>query len=92
MGRAVSDGEPEWLPEDRDLVDMYLEEDSHHRNSCGHYVWEQDEGEGLEPGYRVCRLCAEMGPYAERIRRQNRDRGEDEYGLTFGRFPPREDD
>ncbi|MFP4074053.1 MAG: hypothetical protein ACLFVZ_08435 [Actinomycetota bacterium] len=85
------EGEPEWLPEDRDVVDVYLDEQKS-RNACGHYVWEEDTVEGLEPGYRVCPLCAEMGPYAEKIREQNRKRGKDEHGLTFGWFAPREEE
>lgn len=90
LGRVVEDGEPEWLPDDRDVVDMYLDEQGT-RNSCGHYPWEVEELAGLEPGYRVCRLCAEMGPYKEKVREQNRARQEDEHGLTFGWFTPREE-
>lgn len=91
LGRVVEPGEPEWLPEDRDVVDMYLDEQKT-RNSCGHYPWEAEEVEGLEPGYRVCAICAEMGPYVEQIHEQNRARNEDQHGLTFAWFPPRGDD
>ena len=90
MGRVVEPGSPEWLPDDRDVVDVYLDEQKT-RNSCGHYPWEEGEVEGLEPGYRICPLCAEMRPYEKRIREQNRDRGLDEDGLTFGWFTPREE-
>lgn len=90
LGRVVEEGEPAWLPDDRDLVDVYLEEEKT-RNSCGHFPWESEEVEGLEPGYRVCQICAVMGPYQDRIREQNRARQEDEHGLTFGWFTPREE-
>lgn len=69
---------------------MYLDE-KRRRHACGHYPWEESETEGLEPGYVVCGLCAEMGPYAEKIREQNRHRGKDKHGLSFGWFPPREE-
>ena len=91
LGRVVEPGEPEWLPEDRDLVDMYLAEQKT-RRSCGHFPWQEDEVEHLEPGYRVCAICAEMGPYEEKIRQQNRERGEDQHGLTFSWYAPRGDD
>jgi len=69
---------------------MYLAETAI-RNSCGHWDWERDELNGLEPGYRICQLCAELGPYEEKVRKQNRERSQDEYGVTFGWFPPREE-
>lgn len=91
LGRVIQPGEPDWLPEDRDLVSVYLDFERS-RNSCGHWDWEQDDLEGFEPGYRVCPLCAEMGPYTEGIREQNRSRDADKHGLTFGWFPPRQED
>lgn len=91
LGRVVSDDEPEWLPEDRDVVDMYLAEQKN-RNACGHFLWQEGDVEGLELGYRACRICAVQKPYEEKIRKQNRDRGKDEHGLTFGWFTPRGDD
>jgi len=90
LGRAVEADEPEWLPDDRDVVDMYLEE-QRARHSCGHYRWEEDEVGDLEPGYLVCSLCAVMEPYKEKIREQNRARQEDEHGVTFGWFAAREE-
>jgi hypothetical protein len=81
-------GEPQWLPEDRDLVSVYLSFEKS-RNSCGHWDFQEEDVEGLEPGYRVCALCAEMGPYREKIHEQNRKRDKDQHGLTFGWFPPR---
>jgi hypothetical protein len=90
LGRVVEDGEPLWLPEDRDIVDMFLSEERG-RNACGHFPWEEVP-EDLEPGYRVCEKCAVMGPYAEKIHKQNRERNEDQHGLTFAWFPVREED
>jgi hypothetical protein len=84
-------GEGQWLPEDRDLVEIYLESEKA-RNSCGHWDWESENVDGLEPGYRVCPLCEEMGPYREKIYEQNRKRDRDLHGLTFGWFAPREDE
>ncbi len=91
LGRVVADGEPEWLPEDRDVVDMYLAE-QRSRYACGHWSWQEPDVEGLEPGYTACGICAELNPYADKVRKQNRDRGKDEHGLTFGWFIPRGDD
>jgi hypothetical protein len=90
LGRAVEDGEPEWLPDDRDVVDVYLDEQNH-RCDLGHYLWQEPQVEGLEPGYQVCPLCAEMGPYKEMVRKQNHERGRDEHGLMFAWYPPREE-
>jgi hypothetical protein len=86
LGRVVEEGEPVWLPDDRDVVDMWLGETAG-QFKCGHFQWEEVT-EGFELGYKVCKLCAETGPYEEKIRRQNRERGVDEHGLTFGWFPP----
>jgi hypothetical protein len=61
------------------------------RNSCGHWDWQADDVDGLEPGYQVCPLCAELGPYEQGVRDQNRKRDRDQYGLTFGWYPPRKD-
>lgn len=89
LGRVVEAGEPQWLPEDRDIVELGLEMQGS-RRWCGHWEWE--DREGLEPGYVVCSLCAEMGPYEDKVREQNRERRADMHGLTFGWFPPREDE
>lgn len=91
LGRVVEPGEPEWLPDDRDVVDMFLAEERT-RNTCGHWPWDKEELAGLEPGYRICPVCAEMEPYAEKVREQNRARSEDQHGLTFGWFPARGED
>jgi hypothetical protein len=90
LGRVPKDDEPYWLPEDRDLVDMYLAEDKA-RLKCGHWLWQREDIEGLELGYQVCSICAELGPYEDRIREQNRRRDKDIHGLTFGWYPPREE-
>jgi len=85
---VVEPGEPEWLPEDRDIVETFLFFEKS-RNSCGHWYWQAEDVEGLEPGYRACPLCAEMVPYRDSIYEQNRERERDLHGLTFGWFPPR---
>lgn len=79
-----------WLPEDRDIVAVYHGFEKS-RRACGHWSWQEGDVEGLEPGYTVCGMCAELNPYAEGVRKQNRARGEDEHGLTFGWFTPRGD-
>ena len=86
----IEEGDPQWSPDDRDLVTVYLAEQTQ-RHSCGHYPWQAEDVEGLEPGYRVCAMCAVMEPYKTRIREQNRARQEDEHGLTFAWFAPREE-
>lgn len=91
LGRVVESGEPEWLPEDRDIVDLVSEFEKT-RNACGHWDWQAEDVEGLEPGYQVCPMCAELGPYEDTIRKQNRERQRDEHGLTFGWYPPRQED
>jgi hypothetical protein len=88
LGRVVEEGEPFWLPDDRDVVDMVLSEEAA-RLHCGHFQWA--EVDGFEPGYKVCHVCAVMGPYQDKIRSQNRERGVDEHGLTFDWFAPREE-
>jgi hypothetical protein len=90
LGRVVEEGEPDWLPDDRDVVDMYFAEQKS-RHACGHWSWQYDDLDGLEVGYQVCPMCAELGPYEDKIRDQNRSRGEDLHGLTFGWYPPREE-
>jgi hypothetical protein len=62
------------------------------RNACGHWDWQSDDFEGLEPGYQVCPICAVLGPYETKIRKQNRERDRDMHGLTFGMYTPRKDD
>lgn len=89
LGRVVKAGEPEWLPEDRDIVALWYDQ-SQSRYWCGHWEWE--DREGFEPGYLVCAICEQMGPYEEKIRRQNQERQTDQHGLTFGWFPPREEE
>jgi len=89
LGRVVEPGEPVWLPADRDIVALWHEQASL-RYWCGHWPWE--DREGLEPGYSVCQICAEMDPYQVETRKQNEERRDDQHGLTFGWFPPREDE
>lgn len=89
LGRTVLSGEPVWLPADRDIVALWHEQ-VRTRFWCGHYDWE--DREGLEPGYLICEICAEMDPYQLKTLQQNKERQADTHGVTFGWFPPREDE
>ena len=86
MGRVVEPGEPAWLPEDRDIVDVY-EEMMRSRHECGRWEWEHDTVEGLVVDYNVCPFCRDIGEFAERLR----DDRKNMYGVTYGWFPPREE-
>lgn len=86
MGRVVEAGEPQWLPEDRDIIEVYTEI-MRTRHECGRWEWEHDEVDGLIVDYNVCPFCREIGEFAERLR----DDRKNMYGVTYGWFPPREE-
>lgn len=86
QGRVVEPGEPEWLPDDRDVVDLYLEM-IRTRFECGHWEWENEIPDGLVVDFLVCKRCREVGEYAGRLRADRKNM----YGVTFGWFPPREE-
>lgn len=84
MGRTREPGEPEWLPEDRDAVDLY-HEFAKSRHECGRWSWEHEDLEGLELDFQVCPFCQEVAEFADGVR----ERRKNMYGVTFGYYPSR---
>jgi hypothetical protein len=91
LGRVVEAGEPEWLPEDRDIIETF-QEFQKTRHHCGRWEWEYEDLEGLELGHSYCPFCADIGPYQERLEKDKQSRGQSTHGLTYGWYPPRSED
>jgi hypothetical protein len=85
MGRVVVEDDPEWLPEDRDILSVWSEFERT-RHECGRWAWEYEDVEDLSVDYDVCPFCSQVGKFSERLRDQRGDM----YGVHYGFYPPRE--
>lgn len=78
----VKKGEPVWLPEDRDVLQVWLEF-KRSRHECGRWEWEWDDFDDYELDYTVCPFCQEVS----RAYIREADRRKDMFGVSFGYFP-----
>lgn len=85
LGRAVADGEPVWLPEDRDVVAVWQQLQRSKHDACGRWAWEYDETfeDLFEVDFEVCPFCRDVGEKAEMVVSGRQSM----HGVRFGFYP-----
>lgn len=85
-GRVVADGEPDWLPEDRDVVAVWQAEEALRCSDCGTYEWEWEDDEfAYLPDHWTCLGCL----YREQHSKQLGDSNQRLHGVKVALFRER---
>ena len=71
LGRVVEPGDPYWLPEDRDIIDLWQFYARTRHEPCGRWAWEEEQMEHMVLDYDVCPFCEEMDVF-DQERQKNR--------------------
>lgn len=82
-GRVVGE-DPEWLPEDRDVVAVHREMQAQRHAECGRFAFEYTDE--LVPDFEVCPFCVDVGEESEKVSASRPHM----YGVRWGFYPPRE--